>query len=926
MARRPTLKIAVFGAGAGGQGALRRLRGRGLRHLRVMHVFDNDRRKWGTALDGVAIVRPTRRLVAAVDYVLVASIHASDIRDQLTELGGAHKVVHSPLALMGVDAPALPLTARAVARSTPADIRARAAHMIALPRRQGVTSARHVACTIASNNYLAHATVLARSFLARHPDAHFVLCLADEPDPSLTYPDTLDPRIHVLPARALRIRQFPAMAFQYTVVEFNTAVKPFLLEHLLWHRGYAAALYLDPDILVTGSLAPLYDTLSRGDMVVTPHILSPYEDGHHPSIPDLLRAGVYNLGFIGVPARPPARAFLRWWQARLRRDCVVAPADGIFVDQRWVDMLPAFHDGVHIERDPGYNVAYWNLHERRVGVRAGAFTCNDQPLRFFHFSGAQFDAHGTTLSKHQDRHRLPARGALTDLFLAYRHLLYRCGHEKTSRATYAYGHFADGEPIPPQVRSIYRQHRDAIAGDPFAVRRGAFRSWLGTPDPAYPAFTRLEAETWRQRADVRAQVPDLGLASPSQYRMFLREHVRALGLSPSLIPAPPDAPQPGRTARTGVTQAGITVAGYLDTESGVGELARSFVRTLRAGQRPHALVNVPQPWLRRRAHEMVARGRRLPRAPHPISFLAVNADAVDAVAPSLGPAFFQGRHVIGYWVWELETFPDHLASAFERFDEIWVPSRFCLDAIGRTSPVPVVYVPPAIEVATPRPLPRRTLGVRADATLFSFVFDVNSYLPRKNPLAVIDAFALAFGVAERQRGDVALVIKATVPVRPSPGLEELRARCATAGVRLIEGYWRHARVLQLIAASQAYVSLHRAEGFGYTLAEAQAIGVPVIATSYSATTDLVDVSHALPVRWREVELSAAIGPYARGARWAEPDVDHAAAQMRFVHDQPAAAAALGARARDFMTARFSPSAVAALVDARLRPLDLRLGG
>lgn len=925
MARKRAVTIAVFGAGAGGRGALQRLKGRGLRHIHVAHVLDNDRRRWGTFLGDVPIVRPSRKHVAAVDYVLVASIHADDIRAQIEQLGGGRKVVHSPLALRDVEAPALPLTGRAVTRATAAELRAWAARAIALPRAAGPATATRVACTIASNNYLAHATVLARSFLAQHPEAHFVLCLADERDASLAYPDALDARIRVVPARALGIAGFASMAFQYTVVEFNTAVKPFLLEHLLWRLGYASALYLDPDILVTGSLAPLYDALGTRDVVLTPHITTPYVDERHPGVTDLLRAGVYNLGFIGVAARPAVRTFLRWWQARLERDCIVAPADGIFVDQRWVDMLPAFHDRVHVERDPGCNVAYWNLHERQVRRRGEAFTCNGQALRFFHFSGAMFEAHGTTLSKHQDRHRLPAAGALTDLFHAYRYLLFRSGHATTVRTAYAYGHFADGMAIPPQVRSIYRQHRDTIPGDPFRVGRRTFRAWLAEPDPEHQALTRLEAETWRQRADLRAQVPDLRLAAPSQYRAFLREHARALGLSASILSAPADAGA-GAPARSDAPRAGINVAGYLDTESGVGELGRSLVRALRAGNRPHALVNVPQPWLRRRQHDMVERGRRRGATPHPVSVLAVNADAVEAVAPTLGPAFFQGRHVIGYWVWELETFPERWTRAFDRLDEIWVPSRFCLDAISRSSPVPVVYVPPAIDVATPRPMARRGLGVRADATLFSFVFDVNSFLPRKNPLAVVDAFERAFGTAERARGEVALVLKSTAPVRPSPDLDRLRARCASAGVRLVEGYWPHARVLQLIAASQAYVSLHRAEGFGYTVAEAQAIGVPVIATAYSATTDLVDVSHALPVRWLDVELTASIGPYDRGARWADPDVDHAAAQMRLVHEDRATAAALGARARDFMAARFSPSAVAAIVDLRLRPLDIRLGG
>jgi glycosyltransferase involved in cell wall biosynthesis len=914
------LVVGVFGAGSAGQQAVARLRNRRFRHVQVRCVLDNDRRKWGTRLDGLEVVRPTRRALMAVDRVLVASLYAGDIAAQLGGLGAGAKAVFSTNELVSMRAPLPPLTRASVAAMTPARLRAWTAGVVAQPRRSPWKG--HVACTIASNNYLAHATVLARSFLAQHPDARFVLCLADRIDPSLPSPSRLDSRITVIPASSLGIPDFAPMAFQYTVVEFNTAIKPFLLEYLLRQDDCAAVLYLDPDILVTAPLDGLFEELGRHDFVVTPHITSPYRDDARPTVVDLLKAGVFNLGFIGVSARPATRPFLAWWQERVALDCIVAPEDGIFVDQRWVDMLPAFSSSVFIERAAGYNVAYWNLHERQLGRAGDRYSCNGEPLRFFHFSGAVFESAGTTLSRHQNRHELPRRGPLADLFAAYRHLLFQHGYDSLRSVPYAFGRFDNGEPIPPLVRRIFRTHRDLGWRRPFDTGPRSFRRWLDQPDPRDRGLTRLEAETWRHRPEVRTQFPTVEGEHRTRYQLFLRAHSHAVGLSPEVLGE--GSVSRRRESKPGPRPArpGVNVAGYLDTESGVGELARSFVHALRACGRPHSLVNIAQPWLRRRDRSLEKGPREIPD--HPVNFLAVNAEAVDGAAATLGPRFFHGRYNIGYWVWELDTFPTRWRGAFDWFDEIWVPSRFCLDAVAKVSPVPVVRVPPAIACPPPTPWPRERIGVRADATMFGFVFDVNSHPERKNPWAVLDAYERAFDARTRRRGDTALVIKSTAPASPKAALTDLRARCRKVGATLIEGYWPRASVLRLIASCNAYVSLHRAEGFGYTPAEAQAMGVPVIATAYSGTADFVDVGHAFPVPWRESRLSVSVGPYDRGMVWADPAVDVAAVHMRFVHDDRDGAAECGRRARAFMQAHYSPQVVGARVDARLRHIDARL--
>ena len=192
--------------------------------------------------------------------------------------------------------------------------------------------------------------------------------------------------------------EFFRMAACYDVLELATAAKPWLLQALL-DRGDEVVVYLDPDMVVFDSL----DALARAALAsidgiaLTPHRLTPVpQDDLRPSETELLRSGVFNLGFIAV--RSAARPFLSWWQERLRRDCITNPDAGVFVDQRWIDEVPALWQPT-VVRDHGYNLAYWNADERplrQIGdaaaadhtwPSAGTLTAGPDLLRLVHFSG-----------------------------------------------------------------------------------------------------------------------------------------------------------------------------------------------------------------------------------------------------------------------------------------------------------------------------------------------------------------------------------------------------------------------------------------------------------------------------------------------------------------------------------------------------------
>ena len=151
------------------------------------------------------------------------------------------------------------------------------------------------------------------------------------------------------------------MAAIYDVTELCTAVKPWLLKKLL-DQGATVATYLDPDIKVYTPLDRVEAAAVEHGIVLTPHVTKPMpRDGLSKSETEVLLSGIYNLGFVAVSKQ--ADDFLYFWQARLKRECIVDPQNMRFVDQRWVDFVPGLYP-VDILRDPSYNVAYWNLDHR----------------------------------------------------------------------------------------------------------------------------------------------------------------------------------------------------------------------------------------------------------------------------------------------------------------------------------------------------------------------------------------------------------------------------------------------------------------------------------------------------------------------------------------------------------------------------------
>lgn len=326
--------------------------------------------------------------------------------------------------------------------------------------------------TICSANYLATAKVLMDSLHRHEPGSRRVLVLVEqsvEPAQLASLGEAL--HCEVLPVEALPLPDLPRMAFQYDVTEFNTAVKPFVFQHL-FAQGSEQVIYLDPDIKVYQPLQALWQQLESHDAVVTPHITEPLpDDGLAPSTENMARCGQYNFGFLGLAHRARALGFLQWWAERLVDHCIFHPQHFYFVDQFYGALVSSFVPATCVWHHQGYNYAYWNATQRRLQQQPdGTWETADGPLVFFHFSGF-VHSDPAALSRHQNRVRAEAGSPLEAIALEYgRDIVANRQAVEPWVTDYTFGRYHDGKRIDTTERWAFRDlsaPEKAALGDPF---------------------------------------------------------------------------------------------------------------------------------------------------------------------------------------------------------------------------------------------------------------------------------------------------------------------------------------------------------------------------------------------------------------------------------------------------------------------------
>ncbi len=239
-------------------------------------------------------------------------------------------------------------------------------------------------CTIVSSNYLPQAEVLIDSFKFHHPEDEFHLLLIDV---SEVVDSTIGGVKYWVPEQiGIPNEDLLRMRRSYDVVEFATSLKPFLLLHLL-NIGVPEVTYLDPDIKIYSHLDSSINEQMGSVIALTPHRLTPSKVEMLTDLEKVfLKYGTFNLGFISVKNDVKALEFLIWWQEHLLRDSTRRPISEVFTDQKWIDLVPSFFN-YNIVKDFGFNVAPWNLDERKLSYESGDLTVNSSSkVKFVHFS------------------------------------------------------------------------------------------------------------------------------------------------------------------------------------------------------------------------------------------------------------------------------------------------------------------------------------------------------------------------------------------------------------------------------------------------------------------------------------------------------------------------------------------------------------
>lgn len=364
-------------------------------------------------------------------------------------------------------------------------------------------------CSVATRAFLPRARTMIASFLAHTPGARGYVLVVDPPAEATPIGEPFE----TIPLEALEQARpwIRNLRFQYSAFELCSALKPHVLEAVLERTDADTVVFLDSDILVTAPLDPLWRALDSDAIVLTPHLLWPPRDASHPALLHLLSRGVYNSGCIALRRSPEARAFVDWWRECLRTHCVGLPRDGPSGDQKWIDLVPSFFPRVGILRDPGVNVAHWNLEERSLRVDGERVLALDGPARFVHFSGFDVDRPAAAL-----RHRPDLGGDVTAGFrtLAQRYArrLIENGEREARRQGYGFACFSNGVAVPGFVRRMYQDLGGATArfGDPFdAGAAGGFWVWLREPaDDVRPSLSRFLLGLHAATPALRAAYPD----------------------------------------------------------------------------------------------------------------------------------------------------------------------------------------------------------------------------------------------------------------------------------------------------------------------------------------------------------------------------------------------------------------------------------
>lgn len=739
-----------------------------------------------------------------------------------------------------------------------------------------------IAVTITLPSRLDRAIAMAESFARTNPTKQLVIVVLGDRLPTLDLPPNAEAKtISMLGARHDELEQI-----QLDGPALRQALIPPIVA-TLFKRDQRVLLLAD-SLLVSGDLDPFDLALDEAAVAVAPHPNA--RDRSDTATNAAIERGVVHPGVIAFRDCEGGLDVLAGWPSASLAPVERRPSPRDAV-QAWYDALPQLPQvttltpGI-LQTDTGLFAATscsWT--DTGLAVDGHATPLIDL---------SQFDPARPHLVSPTTRHaRLSQLPVVADLL--ERHAACQQAASKL-RGEDPWTKLADETPLTPLLRQLATAaiSDGAIEHSIFSTEGlDEFYRWLAEPATmgASAGLNRYHEALWRERMELTAAYPHLDGPDGFEYAGWLTQ------LRPSAIPMPDRLAPPVHAQYslqvdrfTNRPPWGVNVTGLLSGKLGLGESARWVVDTLTE-------IGVPTKPVQGRLR--VPGGEidefeyfDVTEAPFAINLACLSGDTLPKLAKDIGEDFFKRRYTAALWWWELPELPESWLPGFDLTDEIWVASDFIYDIIAPVSPVPVYKIKLPVRVAPFGKRSRAQLGMPDDFT-FLFVHDYHSTAARKNPVGLIKAFRAAFP----EGSGASLVIKSINGDRvPQAHESALVAAHGRSDIIFIDGFLDSQSKNAMLDSCDCYVSLHRSEGFGQTIAEAMWLGKPTIATGFGGNLDFMTTENSYLVDFGTTTVGEDAYPYPADGVWAEPDLDHAALLMQHVFENRGEATERGMRA------------------------------
>lgn len=360
---------------------------------------------------------------------------------------------------------------------------------------------------------------------------------------------------------------------------------------------------------------------------------------------------------------------------------------------------------------------------------------------------------------------------------------------------------------------------------------------------------------------------------------------------------------------------GVNLIGNICAESGLGQSCRLVASALDKTGFPLSIYKYEQlgaegqgdhSWENRLSKEL----------PYDVNLIHINPHELGLAFIQQDASVWNYRYNIGYWLWELEEFPDEWIPCFQCLDEIWAPSEFICNAIRKKTTLPVRCMSYYVDVHIGTIYERKHFGIPEDKFLYLMMYDQSSCMERKNPIGVLNAFKMAF---EKENENVGLVIKINNPTPESR--KQIRSVLdGYTNVYLIEETLSRDEVNSLTKCVDVVVSLHRAEGFGLVLAEAMLLGTPTVATNWSSNTEFMNENVACMVDYELITIEKDMPPFKAGNRWADANLDQAAGYMKKLYEDKEYYEMIRKNAKEYAKEKLGMDQAAGRIRERLKEI------